>query len=121
MIERKLINAIKNSWDDKTCYPQVKSSWGTQIPELGQCAVTALLINERYGGQILYNAEYDHYWNVLPDGRKIDLTKRQFHNKRVTSGIPVSRRYILHSVAAKKFKTDKRYELLRERVNTLIG
>jgi hypothetical protein len=88
---------------------------------LGQCAVTALLINERYGGKILYNAQFDHYWNVLPNGQKIDLTRKQFHNKRVTEGTPVSRKQILHSATAKKFRTGKRYGLLKQRVNAIIG
>ena len=121
MVERKLVNAIKNSWDDKTCYPQVRNSWDTRIPERGQCAVTALLINEWYGGKIIYNAEYDHYWNILPNGKKIDLTKKQFGGKKMIVGTVVTRRHILQSAAAKRFNTGKRYGLLKQRVNLLVG
>jgi hypothetical protein len=120
MVERKFIIAIRNSWDEQTCYPRVKSEWGCGVPELGQCAVTALLINDRYGGHILYNAEYDHYWNLLPGGKNIDLTKNQFQHKKILSGVSVTRNYLLHSNAAKKFYTDRRYQLLKKRVSSFL-
>lgn len=56
-------------------------SWGAEgVPvESGQCAVTALLVQETYGGilkRALVNG-VSHYWNEI-DGETIDLTRAQF-------------------------------------------
>lgn len=48
----------------------------------GQCFVTALVVQDFFGGELLrfkdYPLERSHYWNLLPDGREIDLTSDQF-------------------------------------------
>lgn len=46
----------------------------------GQCAVTALVIQDVLGGDILRALVGDgsHYWNRLPDGTEVDLTREQF-------------------------------------------
>jgi hypothetical protein len=123
LITRTLFKAIRSAWDKKTCYPLDRGKWNSQVPEKGQCAITALLIHERYGGHIGYNSKYDHYWNILPDGRRIDLTRKQFHDKniRIRTEAIVTRKEILHTKAAKKFRTPQRYDLLKQRVDTIVG
>ncbi|WP_431213838.1 YunG family protein [Puia sp. P3] len=112
--------ALQQSWDKQTCYPADISKWSEHLPETGQCAVTALLINDLYGGKIVFNQRLDHYWNILPDGKEIDLTKKQFTKNIRGEKIPVTRQEILHSTAARKFKTNTRYLLLKRRVESLI-
>jgi len=111
-----LVEAIKQAWDDKTCYPVVRAFWTPDKPELGQCAVTALVVQDKLGGEILYNSKFDHYWNVLPNGSKLDLTRKQFDTKVAGPAIPVKREEILETEGAKKFKTGHRYKLLKKRV-----
>ena len=73
-----LFDSIRKSWDVETCYPPLQHKWSPHLPELGQCAVTALLIQERLGGIIVFNKKYHHYWNILPEAGEIDLTRKQF-------------------------------------------
>lgn len=48
----------------------------------GQCYVTALIVQDFFGGDLLrfkeYPLERSHYWNLLPDGCEVDLTSDQF-------------------------------------------
>jgi hypothetical protein len=62
------------SWSLKT-----SGQWLAANPACGQCSVTALLINELFGGQILKTPlpEGDHFYNRI-DGQRIDLTDVQF-------------------------------------------
>jgi len=118
---RVLQKAVKQAWDEATCYPGDLSRWSKNLPETGQCAVTALLINDIYGGEIVFNQAFDHFWNILPNGRELDLTKGQFNRKVTGEKVPVTRDAILHSAAAKLFKTNSRYRLLKKRVDSLLS
>ena len=37
---------IQASWCKETCYPDDREEWSIQNPALGQCVVTALLVQE---------------------------------------------------------------------------
>lgn len=59
--------------------------WTPDNPALGQCGVTALLVRELLGGEILVahvvldgRRTERHAWNRLPSGLTIDLTREQF-------------------------------------------
>ena len=66
--------ALLESWSART-----SGGWHADNPARGQCDVTALLINELFGGQILKTPlpEGDHFYNRV-DGVRIDLTDSQF-------------------------------------------
>src|SRR5712671_972204 len=66
--------ALQASWSLKT-----SGQWLAANPARGQCNVTALLINELFGGQILKTPlpAGDHFYNRI-DGQRIDLTDIQF-------------------------------------------
>ena len=66
--------ALLHSWSLET-----SGQWLVSNPAHGQCNVTALLINEFFGGEILKTplAEGDHFYNRI-NGRRIDLTDSQF-------------------------------------------
>jgi hypothetical protein len=66
--------ALLASWSLKT-----SGQWLPSNPARGQCNVTALLINEFFGGDILKTPlpEGDHFYNRI-DGQRIDLTDTQF-------------------------------------------
>lgn len=72
--EEKVRWALSSSWS-----PQTAIQWRPDNPALGQCSVTALLINELFGGRILKtrHRESVHYYNEI-DGRRYDFTSSQF-------------------------------------------
>ncbi len=75
--------ALEKSWSRDTAYHKDAPNWTAENPALGQCAITALLFNEFFGGNIFSGASENgvvHYWNKK-FGIKIDLTKQQFDKK----------------------------------------
>jgi hypothetical protein len=60
-------------------------------PARGQCGTTALTINDLLGGELLVaevlhadgSRQGVHWWNRLPDGTEIDLTREQFPSHEV--------------------------------------
>lgn len=53
--------------------------WTSARPSFGQCAVTALILHDRFGGEICRTSNQGvlHYWNRL-DATEVDLTRDQF-------------------------------------------
>lgn len=117
-----IYEALRKSWSKETSYPSTQKDWSDKNPAFGQCAVTALVVQDYFGGELLYCKHYNHYWNRLPNGREIDLTRLQFENKVTpcADGI-ISREYILESECAKKALTLERYILLKNRVDNIIN
>lgn len=92
-------------------------SWSCENPELGQCAVTALLVQEWLGGELLRArvGEVSHYWNRTADGAELDLTRAQFEVFE-PEGIEVrTRDYVLSFP-----ETRRRHDLLRRRTASLL-
>jgi hypothetical protein len=64
----------------KRCWSRESSSlWTKQNPACGQCSVTALVIQDQFGGRILKTPmeERWHFYNQI-DGKRYDLTIEQF-------------------------------------------
>lgn len=62
---------------DTTELPEL---WHPENPSTGQCHVTAILIQQQYGGTIIEGMTAEgigHYWNEI-DGITIDATRDQF-------------------------------------------
>lgn len=117
-----LAEALRKSWSKETCYLPYQKDWSIQNPAFGQCAVTALIVQDYFGGKILYCKHFHHYWNQLPNGEEIDLTRSQFGNEvKLCVDAIVSREEILESDSAKKVKTLERYLLLKNRVKEIIN
>ncbi|WP_456320210.1 YunG family protein [Nocardia terpenica] len=73
--------ALQKSWSVETSNT---SDWSENDPARGQCAVTACVVQDYLGGDIVNTvattpdgATISHYLNVI-DGRTIDLTHKQF-------------------------------------------
>lgn len=74
----RVTRALNRSWSrDTSAEPQ---AWSEATPAWGQCAVTALIIQDLLGGELLRCdvGSTSHYWNRLPSKREIDLTRHQF-------------------------------------------
>jgi hypothetical protein len=77
---------IRASWSRETCDPVDVDAWSPENPARGQCAVTALVVQDLCGGELLLaEVHYPdgsrqglHYWNRLGEGVELDLTREQF-------------------------------------------
>jgi hypothetical protein len=72
--ENRVAAVLLQSWSGSS-----SGQWLAANPARGQCNVTALLVNEYFGGEILKTPllEGDHFYNRI-DGKRVDLTKSQF-------------------------------------------
>jgi hypothetical protein len=115
---------IRDSWIRET---SSEPNWTPENPAFGQCAVTALIVNDYLGGKIVWaeavnpeGSKISHYFNTV-DGKVIDFTRCQFPEGTTipagidkTKGFPTTRDYVLSFEA-----TRKRYEILKQRVDDL--
>lgn len=99
------------------CYSKVKNEWNENNKCFGMCAITSLIINDYFGGDIckIHVDGISHYFNLIED-KIIDLTSSQFNcdidykNYQI-----VDRKNILTD------DTKHRYNVLKERlVNKLL-
>jgi hypothetical protein len=74
----ELADGLARAWTKSTSADPER--WSRQNPALGQCAVTALVVQDLFGGDLLraHVRGVSHYWNRLPSGEEIDLTRQQF-------------------------------------------
>lgn len=66
--------ALENAWSLETA-----KQWSSENPANGQCNVTAAVVYDLYGGEIL-RTRYPtvwHYYNRI-NGKRVDLTDSQF-------------------------------------------
>jgi len=91
-----LARRLEGSWTRETSADP--PHWSAGNSAYGQCAVTALVVQDYFGGELL-RARVDgisHYWNRLPAGLEVDLTRKQFgSNPHVPTGELKSREFVL--------------------------
>ena len=111
--------AIRAAWSRETS--DDPDEWSEENPARGQCAVTALLIRELLGGDILIanvlrggKRVERHAWNRLPSGITLDLTREQFRNSESLTEPSVEEPLITH-------RHPERYEALAARVRAALG
>lgn len=118
-----LDKALRASWAADTCSPDDQADWQPGNPAWGHCDITALIVNDVFGGDLIVGEVHRdgtqrgfHWWNRLPSGVELDLTREQFqHGQTVTASRvverppgPLPRRW-------------EEYLLLRERVIKHLG
>jgi hypothetical protein len=109
-----LKKALKDSWCKETAYHKDSPNWSLSNPSVGQCAITALVVNHYFGGKIISGVSDDgiyHFWNKIY-GIKIDFTKDQFRMKKKFKNIKVWNRGELLETG----DVQNRYYMLLERV-----
>jgi 8-oxo-dGTP pyrophosphatase MutT (NUDIX family) len=82
----ELESAIRASWSVWTSDPVDHAQWSPECPSRGQCAVTSLVVQDLFGGELLMaevtradgSRQGVHYWNRLVGGVELDLTREQF-------------------------------------------
>lgn len=114
----RIEDALRASWDADTCDP-VDLPWSPTNAAKGQCGVTALVLNDLLGGDLMVAEVHFpdgrrqgwHTWNVFGDGLEVDLTREQF---RAGEAIQPGRR--VTRPAGPPRREPARYERLRRRV-----
>ena len=108
---------LHQAWSRETAAPSCQSGWSPENMCYGQCAVTALAVQDRFGGELLrvvFPGHGSHYFNRLPNGMSIDYTISQFPPGIEYPPIEVrTREYVLDSPGAVAARTRERYERLK--------
>jgi hypothetical protein len=110
----ELQDAIRASWSQEVS--EEPDKWSEENPAYGCCAVTAMVVRNYLGGELVIagvvrdGVRVDrHVWNVLPSGLAVDLSRDQFHDGELYEAPqPLSETTVEG--------TQERYELLAERV-----
>ncbi|MFA6604095.1 MAG: hypothetical protein WCT10_04675 [Patescibacteria group bacterium] len=114
---------LQEAWSRETAAPSCQDAWGPGNMCLGQCAVTALVVQDRFGGELLRvvpSSGGSHYYNRLPNGMTVDFTSGQFPPETGFSAPEVrSREYVLDSPGAAAARTRERYELLKAAIENV--
>jgi len=113
--------AIRSAWDLQTS--DTPQRYDPANPERDQCGATALVVHDYLGGCLLESEVFlgdertdYHYWNLLPSGLEIDLTRGQFRRgERIAAPAPMDRPTVLGEAA------QARYDLLRTRVTAALS
>ena len=101
---------IKKAWTKETAHPAYQTKWNFENPSIGQCLVTALLIQELKGGEIVSCkvGRYSHFVNII-NGQIEDYTAEQFNIPIEYKKLAIKDRKTL----LKNKDTLKRYEALK--------
>ena len=76
----ELFAVLEQCWAKDTAYPACQAEWLSNDPSYGQCAITATLVHDMFGGtihKIKVSGGGTHYFNKL-NGRYVDLAREQF-------------------------------------------
>lgn len=120
MINYNGLNELKHvlfsSYSRETAYKKDKEKWNQFNRYAGQCAISAMIAYNIFGGQILcgYSEELKmyHYWNKINDV-EVDFTQEQFNNKPLLINIEQKSFQELYNVESVRI----RYEKLLNNVN----
>jgi hypothetical protein len=112
--------AVRSAWSLETCDPVDVPLWHSGNPARGQCGVTALVLQDLLGGDLLVaEVEYAdggrqgvHYWNRLAGGIEVDLTREQFTDGERIGAPSVAPR----PPGGRPARCADQYDLLRNRV-----
>ncbi|UQW96222.1 hypothetical protein M2M59_09365 [Rummeliibacillus sp. G93] len=95
----------------KTWSLESSSKWNKENPALGQCGVTALVVNDILGGEINKTKLPGgwHFYNII-NGKRYDFTDSQFIEEIIYRDIPSNRE------EASKDTNEKQYNYLKHNV-----
>ena len=112
---RDYYTLLSSIWGADTCAPRMRDAWTEENRTLGQCSITAFLLQDIYGGRVLGVPLGDgnyHCFNEVGDC-VFDLTSEQFGDEKLCyENNPEQFREVHFSREEKR----KRYEYLREQL-----
>lgn len=116
---RDCYDLLSGIWCADTCAPRMRSKWSPENKTLGQCSITAFLMQDLFGGKV-YGVPLEdgnfHCFNVVGDCT-FDLTSEQFGETKLDyTNCPEQ----LREVHFKKEEKRQRYECLKSRFFELL-
>lgn len=115
-----LYDALSKIWCADTCAPRMRQSWSPENKTLGQCSITAFLVQDIFGGEvygILRPGGNYHCYNVVGEN-KFDLTSEQF-KEEILDYEENPRQY--REIHFKKEEKYLRYEYLKRELEKLCN
>ena len=117
---RDYYDLLSKIWCAETCAPRMRQDWTEENRTLGQCSVTAFLMQDIYGGKVygvpLGDGNY-HCFNAA-GGCTFDLTSEQFGNRELCyENCPEQDRRVHFAKEEKRL----RYEYLKNELTKKIG
>ena len=110
-----LYDALRHIWCEYTCAPRLREEWTRENMTLGQCSITAFLVQDIFGGDvygILRPGGNYHCYNVIGDA-VFDLTSEQFGDEKLNyDDNPLQSRDIHFA----KEEKHQRYEYLKKQL-----
>ena len=82
---RDYYDLLSKIWCAETCAPRMRQDWTEENRTLGQCSVTAFLMQDIYGGKVLGVPLEDGNFHCFNEagGCVFDLTSEQFGNREL--------------------------------------
>ena len=109
---RGLYDALCSVWCEYTCAPRLREEWSMENQTLGQCSITAFLVQDIFGGSV-YGIPREggnfHCYNVVGDCT-FDLTSEQFGDEKLDYSSNPEQSREVHFAKAEKFE---RYKYLK--------
>lgn len=117
---KHLYDLLSDIWCAETCAPRMRHEWTKENMTMGQCSITAFLVQDVFGGEvygILRPGGNYHCYNVIDDC-KFDLTSEQFGKEVLDyTNNPVQTREVHFSKEEKKL----RYEYLKSELQKALN
>ena len=117
--QRHLYDLLSKAWCIETCAPRLREGWSESNRTLGQCSITAFLVQDIFGGEVygipLPSGGY-HCYNAV-GGVTFDLTSEQFGEQKLTFDLSNPQEREEH------FKDEEkkaRYLLLKSKLRALL-
>ena len=111
-----LFEFLLGIWTKETCAPRLQNSWSKDEPTVGQCSVTAFVIQDIFGGDV-YAVKLDngdlHCFNVIKENI-VDFTSEQLKNNEIIYNLNLPQNRETHFKNKEKFE---RYLQLKKLFN----
>lgn len=117
---QKLYDALSKIWCEYTCAPRMRKDWSTENKTLGQCSITAFLVQDIFGGKVygvLREGGNFHCYNVVGES-VFDLTSEQFGDEKLCYRDNPEQFREVHFAKEEK---RERYEYLKDALKKLCG
>ena len=116
MTLKELEKALLNSYSKELCYEKAKDNWTEENKTLGMCAITALVVNDYFKGDItkIKVDKTSYYFNII-NNKIMDLTRNQLKKEIEYKDYKiVNRKDIIIE------DTKNRYQRLKEKVTKVL-
>ena len=113
--QRRLYELLSDIWCEYSCAPRLRPQWSESNKTLGQCSITAFLLQDIYGGKVygvLRSGGNYHCFNVVGDC-VFDLTSEQFGDEVLDYNDCKEQFREVHFAKEEK---KERYEYLKEKL-----